>query len=178
MSDAHILLGTREICRFAAGARCGFGSGGPVRTVPPDSTRTRPPRFSGRWRGRPDCSRSPATLVATGWSRLSAAGQVLRPNDSRRNQPFVFLRGDRSLHLQQRTPNNDGPDEGPNDSSPPRRSALRDPKASVKKFEADDRSTLETDACQPRRELQASAICGVLGPRRPTGTGLPVSGCI
>jgi hypothetical protein len=61
-------------------------------------------------------------------NRLTAAGQVLRPNDSRRrNLPFVILRGDRPLHLQQRPLNSDGPDEGPNDSSPPRRSALRDP---------------------------------------------------
>ena len=65
---------------------------------------------------------------ASGSNRLTAAGQVLRPNDSpRRNLPFVFLRGDRPLHLQQQPFNSDGPDEGQNDSSPPRRSALRDP---------------------------------------------------
>jgi len=61
-------------------------------------------------------------------SRLTAAGQVLRPNDSRRrNLPFILLRGDRPLHLHQRSLNSDGPDEGPNDSSPTGRSALRDP---------------------------------------------------
>jgi hypothetical protein len=60
--------------------------------------------------------------------RLTAAGQVLRPNDSvRRNLPFAVLRGDRPLYLQQRPLNSDGPGQGPNDSSLPRRSALRDP---------------------------------------------------
>lgn len=44
-----------------------------------------------------------------------------------RNLPFVVLRGDRPLHLQQRPLNSDGPDKRPNDSSPPRRSAIRDP---------------------------------------------------
>lgn len=64
--------------------------------------------------------------------RLTAAGQVLRPDGSfRRNLPFEDLRGDRPLYLQQRPLNSDGPDERPNDSSPPRRSALRDPKESV-----------------------------------------------
>jgi hypothetical protein len=65
-------------------------------------------------------------------SRLTAAGQVWRPNDSRRrNLPFVDLRGDRPLYLLQRPLNSDGSDEGPNDSSPPRRSALRDPERSL-----------------------------------------------
>jgi hypothetical protein len=77
------------------------------------------------------CSRPSADIRERGTSdrnRLTAAGQVLRPNDSRcRNLPFVVLRGDRPLHLQQRPLNSDGPDEGSNDSSPPSRSALRDP---------------------------------------------------
>ena len=60
--------------------------------------------------------------------RLTAAGQVLRPNVScRRNLPFAVLRGNRPLHLQQRALNNDGPNQGPKDSSLPRRSAVRDP---------------------------------------------------
>jgi len=59
---------------------------------------------------------------------LAAAGQVLRPDDSRRrNQPFVSLRSDRLLHLRQRSLNINGPDEGPRDFSPQRRSALHDP---------------------------------------------------
>ncbi len=54
---------------------------------------------------------------ASGSNRLTAAGQVLRANDSRRrNLPFVALRGDRPLHLQQRPLSSDGQDEGPNDS--------------------------------------------------------------
>jgi hypothetical protein len=61
-------------------------------------------------------------------SRLTAAGQVLRPNDSRRrNLPFVILRGDRPLHLQQRPLSSDGPQEVSSDSYPPRRPDLRDP---------------------------------------------------
>jgi hypothetical protein len=74
-------------------------------------------------------------------TRLTAAGQVLRPNDSRhRNLPFVVLRGDRPLHLQQRPINRDGPDEGPNGSSPPGRRTRLDPEPPATIFQPTDRS--------------------------------------
>lgn len=61
-------------------------------------------------------------------SRLTAAGQVLQPDGSRRRtRPFVILRDDRPLHLQQRPPDSDVPHEMPSDSFTPRRPALRDP---------------------------------------------------
>ena len=62
-------------------------------------------------------------------SRLTAAGQALLLNDSRRrNLPFVILRGDRSLYLQKRPLGRNGPHDMSSDSFPPRRPALRDPK--------------------------------------------------
>ena len=81
-------------------------------------------------------------LLPTSRFRLTAAGQVLRPDDSfRRNLPFVVPRGDRPLYLQQRPLNSDGPEEGPNDSFPPRRSALRDPKETAARFLVNGRFT-------------------------------------
>lgn len=66
----------------------------------------RPPFVWARPRPKADC-RPNAVEVRL---RLTAAGQVLQPNDSRRrNLPFVILRGDRPLHLQQPPFNSDGP---------------------------------------------------------------------
>lgn len=65
--------------------------------------------------------------------RLTAAGQILQPNDSRcRNLPFVIPRGDRPLHLQQQPLNSDGPHELPSVFFTPRRPAIRDPEATLK----------------------------------------------
>jgi hypothetical protein len=53
-------------------------------------------------------------------SRLTAVDQVLQTNDIRhRNLPFVILRCDRPLHLQQRPFSSDGPHEVPIGSYPP-----------------------------------------------------------
>lgn len=61
--------------------------------------------------------------------RLTAAGQILQPNGSRRrNLPFVIVRGDWPLHVQQRLLNSDGPHKVPSGSYASRRAALRDPK--------------------------------------------------
>jgi len=60
--------------------------------------------------------------------RLTAAGQVLQPDASRRrNLPFVILRGDRPLYFQQQPLESDGPHAVPSDSYPRIRPALRDP---------------------------------------------------
>lgn len=58
--------------------------------------------------------------------RLTAAGQVLHPDDGRRRDlPIWILRGDRPLHLQQRPFSGDGSHKVPSDSFRPRRPALR-----------------------------------------------------
>ena len=73
-----------------------------------------------------------ALAILEGRSRLTAAGQVLQPNNScRRNLPFVILRGDRPLHLLQRPLNSNGPHDVPSDSYPPRRPTFDDPLQSL-----------------------------------------------
>jgi hypothetical protein len=90
---------------------------------------TQVPSFAKHWGGTASaCIAAVRNCQSKVSDRLTAAGQVLRPDDGfRRNLPFVDLRGDRPPYLQQRPLNSDGPDEGPNDSSPPKRSALHDP---------------------------------------------------
>jgi hypothetical protein len=61
-------------------------------------------------------------------SRLSAAGQVLQSNDSRRRiMAFVFLLGDRRLHLKQLPFESAMPLDLPSDSIPPERPPPPDP---------------------------------------------------
>lgn len=63
------------------------------------------------------CYQTEFTSLQNDRSRLTAAGQVLQPNDShRRNLPFVIVRGDWPLHFQQRLLNSDGPHKVPSGS--------------------------------------------------------------
>jgi hypothetical protein len=65
---------------------------------------------------------------SAGCSRLTAAGQILQPSDTRRRIPtFFILRSDRPLPLQQRPFGSDGPHQVSIDSFPARRPALLDP---------------------------------------------------
>ncbi len=71
-----------------------------------------------------DRGAQPERPAKTGGAEIQISGPSV--SSCRNLTPWV-CGGEQPLHLQQRPLNSDGPDEGPNDSSPPRRSALRDP---------------------------------------------------